>query len=469
MNTDPRRPDADAVTRQPNATPIGAPLKKAASWRLLMVLGVASVISGDFAGWNFGLVEGGWGGMLIATLLMAVMYFTVVFSLAELAAAMPVAGGGYEFARRALSEWGGFITGVSILIEYAIAPAAIATFISAYVQSLTGFGGWPVALSCYVIFVGCHLAGVGEALKLMLVITAVAAVALIVFYVAMAPKFAVSNLFDVVPAQESHALGASRFLPNGISGAWQAIPFALWFFLAVEGVALAGEESANPGRDLPRGLIGAMTLLFGFAMATLLLTPGGAGASDVGPSGDPLLTALASPNAYGGTNAVYWFVNVAGLAGLVASFFAIIYGYSRLTFALARAGYLPAFLKRTNRRGAPIWALVIPGGIGMGLSFVIAGQWLMLVAVFGATVSYALMMLSHIRLRLREPDLARPYRTPGGIWVSGTGLLLACVATVAGLLAHPLVVAATVGVYVLAALWFALLRFRTASRASHLI
>lgn len=440
---------------QPTAVAANAPLKKAASWRLLMVLGVASVISGDFAGWNFGLVEGGWGGMLIATLLMAAMYFAVVFSLAELAAALPVAGGGYEFARRALSEWGGFITGVSILIEYAIAPAAIATFISAYVESLTGVGGWPVSLACYLIFVGCHLAGVGEALKLMLVITAIAAVALLVFYIAMAPKFSTANLSDIAPIE---TLGSSQFLPYGVSGAWQAIPFALWFFLAVEGVALAGEESANPGRDLPRGLIGAMTLLFCFAMATLLLTPGGAGSRQIGPSGDPLLTALASPNAYGGPNAVYWVVNIAGLAGLVASFFAIIYGYSRLTFALARAGYLPALMQRTNRRGAPTWALIIPGAIGMTLSFAVAGQWLMLVAVFGATVSYVLMMLSHIKLRRCEPGLARPYRTPGGVWVSGAGLLLAIAATVAGLLAHPAVVGATVGVYLLAALWFALLR-----------
>jgi ethanolamine permease len=101
----------------------------AAGWVLLAGLGVAYVISGDFAGWNFGLAEGGWGGLLIATVLMATMYTAMVFGLAELSSTIPTAGGGYGFARRAMGPWGGFLTGTAILIEYAIAPAAIATFI----------------------------------------------------------------------------------------------------------------------------------------------------------------------------------------------------------------------------------------------------------------------------------------------------------------------------------------------------
>ena len=78
----------------------------AAGWVLLAGLGVAYVISGDFAGWNFGLAEGGWGGLLIATILMATMYTCMVFALAELSSAIPTAGGGYGFARRALGRVG---------------------------------------------------------------------------------------------------------------------------------------------------------------------------------------------------------------------------------------------------------------------------------------------------------------------------------------------------------------------------
>jgi amino acid transporter len=96
---------------------------------------------------------------------MAVMYTAMVFGLAELGSALPTAGGGYTFARRALGPWGGYATGVAVLIEYAIAPAAIATFIGAYVESLGLFGitdGWWVYLAAYALFIGVHLMGVGE-------------------------------------------------------------------------------------------------------------------------------------------------------------------------------------------------------------------------------------------------------------------------------------------------------------------
>ena len=101
--------------------------KGAAGWILLAGLGVSYVISGDFAGWNFGLDEGGWGGLMIATILMGLMYTCMVFGLAEMSSALPVAGAGYGFARRALGPIGGFATGMAVLIEYAVAPAAIAT------------------------------------------------------------------------------------------------------------------------------------------------------------------------------------------------------------------------------------------------------------------------------------------------------------------------------------------------------
>ena len=184
----------------------------AAGWILLIGLGVAYVISGDYAGWNFGLAQGGWGGMFVATLLMATMYLCMCFSLAELSSMIPTAGGGYGFTRTAFGPWGGFLTGTAILIEYAIAPAAIACFIGAYCESLFGIGGWVVYLAFYVVFIGIHVLGAGEALKLMFVITAVAAIALGVFIVAMVPHFQLANLFDI-PATE--ATGASTFLPFG--------------------------------------------------------------------------------------------------------------------------------------------------------------------------------------------------------------------------------------------------------------
>jgi len=427
--------------------------KGAAGWVLLAGLGVAYVISGEFAGWNFGLAEGGWGGLLIATILMAVMYTAMVYSLAELSAAIPVAGAGYGFARRAMGVWGGFLTGTAIVIEYAIAPAAIVAFIGAYVESLIGFGGPLVYLIFYAIFIGMFLYGTGEALRLMFIITAVAVAAIVVFVIGMIPHFDPANMFNIAPTD---AAGASSFLPFGYLGIWAALPFAIWFFLGIEGLPLAAEETRDPERDMPRGLIVAMFALLLFAALILLFAPAGGGSAEIQKSGAPLTDALASPNAYGGKNVLFTFVNVVGIAGLIASFYSLIYAYSRQIFALSRAGYIPRWLSLTSRRHAPWVALVVPGIIGFLLALSGQGDLLILISVFGATISYVLMMLAHIILRYREPDLERPYKTPGGVVTSGVALVLGVAAVIAGFLVDPRVLIGAAIVYGIMIAYFAI-------------
>lgn len=425
----------------------------AAGWLLLAGLGISYVISGDFAGWSFGLAEGGWGGLLIATALMATMYLCMVFGLAEMASALPVAGAGYGFARRALGPFGGFATGAAILVEYSIAPAAISVFIGGYVESLGLFGltnSWPVYLVCYLIFVGVHLYGVGEALRLMFAVTAVAVVALAAFVVGMVPAFSPDKLFDIAPTS---AAGASPFLPFGYTGVLAALVYGIWFFLAVEGVPLAAEEARNPRRDMPRGIIAAVLTLLTFAALILVFAPGGAGSSVIARADNPLPTALRA--ALGPHSGLAQFVNYVGLAGLVASFFSIIYAYSRQLFALSRAGYLPRWLSVTNRRRAPYPALIVPGTIGFALAATTGdGAQLINVAVFGATVSYVLLNLSHIVLRVREPGLERPYRTPGGVVTTSIALVLAVAAVLATFLVDETAAAITAGILLFALAYF---------------
>lgn len=421
----------------------------AVGWLLLVGLGVAYVISGDFAGWNFGLAQGGWGGMFIATVVVAIMYLCMCLSMSEMATMLPTAGGGYSFARTAFGPLGGYLTGTAILIEYAIAPAAIACFIGAYCESLFGIGGWKIYLVCYLVFMGIHLKGAGEALKIMFVITAIAAVALFVFIIAMIPHFNSANLFDIAVTDKT---GASSFLPFGYMGIWAAVPYAIWFFLAVEGVPLAAEEAKDPTKSVPRGLIGAMLILATFALLILILGVGAAGADLLKDSGAPLVDALVA--VYGQNSWLSSFVNFVGLAGLIASFFSIIYAYSRQIFALSRAGYLPTSLSLTNKNKAPYLAIIIPGIIGFLLSLTGEGDLLILMAVFGATISYVLMMLSHIKLRLSRPEMHRPYKTPGGIVTSSIALVLAIIAVIAGFVVNPKVWFMAAGIYVLFIAYF---------------
>jgi ethanolamine permease len=418
-----------------------------AGWLLLAGLGVSYVISGDFAGWNFGIAEAGWGGFAIAAVLMAVMYLTLVLSLAEMSAAIPAAGGGYSFARQAMGPAGGYLTGLAVLIEYALAPAAIVIFIGSAVEELTGFNGPVVYAAFYLVFVGIHLAGVGEALKVMMVISGLAVFAIIATGVALIGDFDSANLFNIAATD---AAGASEILPFGWYGVWAALPFAMWLFLAVEGVPLAAEEARNPAKDVPKGIIGAMIFLLFTALLVVVVLAGSAGAEAMAGSSVPLVDAL---NANGNTTLATT-VNVLGLAGLVASFFSIIYGYSRLVFALSRAGYLPKGLSVTSKRKVPTRALIIPGVFGFIASLSGEGDLMLAMAVVGATVSYALMALSHIMLRVRQPELKRPYKTPGGVVTSAIALVLSLVALTGVYAFDPRAFGFTVILFVIGAAYF---------------
>ena len=394
--------------------------KGAAGWILLAGLGVSYVISGDFAGWNFGIAQAGWGGFVVAAILMGIMYLTLVLSLAEMSAAIPASGGGYSFARQAMGPIGGYLTGLAVLIEYTLAPAAIVIFIGSAVNELIGIDGPAVYALFYLAFIGIHIFGAGEALKVMMVISALAVIAIVATGVVLIPEFDSTRLFDMAPT----VAGGTEFLPMGYYGVWAALPFAMWLFLAVEGVPLAAEEAKDPAKDVPKGIIGAMVFLLVTAVLVVVLVTGAAGAKVMGSSAVPLVDALNMT----GHSSVATMVNVLGLAGLIASFFSIIYGYSRLVFALSRAGYLPQNLSLTSKRKVPVRSLIYPGILGFIISLSGEGDLILSMAVVGATVSYAMMTGSHILLRIKQPNLPRPYKTPGGIFTSGLSFVLSIIA-----------------------------------------
>ncbi|ELA7917891.1 ethanolamine permease [Vibrio alginolyticus] len=419
-----------------------------AGWILLAGLGVSYVISGDFAGWNFGIAQAGWGGFLIAAIAMAVMYFTLVLSLAEMSAAIPAAGGGYSFARQAMGPTGGFFTGLSVLIEYALAPAAIVIFIGSAVNELVGIDGPVVYALFYAVFIAIHMAGVGEALKVMMVISGLAVLAILITAAVLIGHFDVNNLFDIAPATAQ----AIEILPFGWYGVWAALPFAMWLFLAVEGVPLAAEEAKNPAKDVPKGIIGAMLFLLLTATLVVVLLAGAVGSKVIGDSAVPLVDALKLT----GNSTVAMAVNLLGLAGLIASFFSIIYGYSRLVFALSRAGYLPQTLSLTSDKKVPSRALLVPGVFGFLVSLTGEGDLILAMAVVGATVSYALMSLSHILLRIKQPELTRPYKTPGGIITSSISLVLSLIAMTGVYAFDPSAFFMTMGLFLIGGVYYGL-------------
>src|ERR687891_705965 len=177
---------------------------------LIMLLGIGYVISGEYFSWNFGFDAGGWGGFLIATGLMAVMYFGLVFIMSEMASALPHSGGPYAFARRALGPWGGFATGLGVTICYAMATATISTAIAAYILGLPApfedLGKvWfiePVeyiSLLFFAVFLYLNIRGVEAVFGVVAAVTIVAMVTLVVWGIVMVFSFDASNFSNITP------------------------------------------------------------------------------------------------------------------------------------------------------------------------------------------------------------------------------------------------------------------------------
>ncbi|MDQ3857082.1 MAG: ethanolamine permease [Actinomycetota bacterium] len=395
----------------------------------LWALGVAAVISGDFSGWNFGLDAGGFGGLLVATIVITVMYFGLCFSIAEMSPALPHTGGAYSFGRSAMGPWGGFTTGVAETIEYVVTPAVIVTFIGSYMQTIfDDLFGVSIAqpwwwLIFYLIFLALNLVGVEMAFRFTVVICFLALGVLAVFFVGALTEFNFSRwALNIAPEGDN-----SKWFPLGWDGVFLALPFAIWFYLAIEELPLAAEESHDPRRDIPRGTIYGLLTLVVTAFLVLFLNTGIApGAEGIRTSGEPLLDGLKT---IFGSETSASLLGLIAVAGLVASFHTIIYAYGRNMYSLSRAGYYPHWMSVTHgTRNTPYVALVLGAVVGYGLAFLLyeAGknEWLggnlsaalLSMAVFGAVISYFMQMVSFVLLRRRFPRIARPYRSPVGEW-----------------------------------------------------
>ena len=425
-------------------------LRRHAAFWSLWSLGVAAVISGDFYGWNLGLDAGGFGGLLIATAVITIMYFGLCFSIAEMSPALPHTGGAYSFARSAMGPWGGFITGLAENMEYVITPAVVVGSMGflmhdvvAGLFDIAGAPWWnsPVTWWAvfYVVFVWINIIGIEATMRFTVVINIVALGILAFFFgaVLLSGKFD-SSLWTNIPPED----GGSSFLPKGIAGIFPAIPFAIWFYLAIEELPLAAEESHDPARDVPRATMwGLVTLIFTGLGVLFLNTGVGGGAAELGTSATPLFDGF--KGVFGDGTAAELLALI-GLAGLIASFFTIIYAYGRNTYSLSRAGYFPKWLSVTHgTRNTPHRALIAGAVVGYVLAVVIykwlagkggaAGQIvgaLLYMAVFGAVISYFMQCLSFILLRRKYPNIERPYRSPVGEWGAGIAAAIALVSLI---------------------------------------
>ncbi|QRY81344.1 ethanolamine permease [Pseudomonas sp. PDNC002] len=392
-------------------------------------LAVGLVISGEYFGWSYGWAAAGTLGFLVTTLIVAVMYTCFIFSYTELTTAIPHAGGPFAYSLRAFGKTGGMVAGIATLIEFVFAPPAIAMAIGAYLNvQFPGLDPKWAATGAYVIFMTLNILGVSIAATFELVVTVLAVAELLVFMGVVAPGFSFSNFVL------NGWAGSNVFGSTAMAGIFAAIPFAIWFFLAIEGAAMAAEEAKDPKRTIPRAYIAGILTLVTLAIGVMIFAGGVGDWRALSNINDPLPQAM---KAVVGNNSTWMHMLVwIGLFGLVASFHGIILGYSRQFFALARAGFLPRSLAKLSRFQTPHRAILAGGAVGIAAIFsdgLISLQGMTLTAamitmsVFGAIVMYIMSMFSLFKLRRSEPDLERSFRAPGYPVVPAIALVLALV------------------------------------------
>lgn len=384
----------------------------------LWAIAVGLVISGEYFGWNYGWGVAGTVGFLIATIVVTVLYITFIFSFTELTTSIPHAGGPFAYAYKAFGPLGALISGYATLIEFVFAPPAIAFALGSYVHFL--YPAIPVmytAVGCYVIFTIINMLGIKESAMFTLFVTILAVIELLLFISIVAPAFQMNN-----------------FLQNnsdyGTKGIFAALPFAVWFYLGIEGVAMVAEEVKDPQRNIPKGYIPGIITLVLLALGVMFFTGGIGDWRTLSSIDYPLPESISI--VLGKTNSWTKIFAGIGLFGLIASFHGLIIGYSRQIFALARSGYLPSVLAKVNAKfRTPSNALIAGGIIGLISLYSGTTDKVIIISAMGAVMMYCISMVCLFVIRKKHNTSNESFKTPLYPWFPMIALILSFICLIA--------------------------------------
>ena len=368
---------------------------------IFFVLSEAVPISGPAVVWAFviaGVVAG----------LTAVCY-------AELAGAVPVSGSSYSYAYATVGELPAMAVAACLLLEYGVSAAAVSVGWSQYLNQLLGnlFGiqipealsqapeqGGILNLPAVILIALCTLLlirGASESAKVNTVMVLIKIGVLVLFILIGITGWNTNNLAD--------------FVPFGLSGITAAAGIIFFSYIGIDAVSTAGEEVKNPHRTMPLAIMIALAIVTTLYILVALVAV--AAQPYVQFEDQEAGLAAILENVTGST----WPGTMLA-AGAVISIFSVtlvvIYGQTRILFAMARDGMLPELFHRVNpRTKTPVPnTLIVAGAIAL-LAGLIPINFLAEMTSVGTLVAFAIVSVAVIILRRRQPDLPRPFKVPG--------------------------------------------------------
>lgn len=372
--------------------------KKALTPWGLWAIAVGAVISGMYYGWNYIFASTNFTGAVVAVLIATGFYVPFMFLYAELATMIPSSAGPAAYAEKAFGRGTGFFAGVCYLMESIFATPGICISVGAYVHAMIpAIPAVVAAVGIYVIFLLINCKGIELGAVVGIIVTVVGVAGVLLFTGIAAPTFN----FGYIAEMNQASFG-------GVGGLFKAIPYAVWFYLAIEACGMGSEETRDPKRDIPKAYIGSVFTLLVCAVLMLVAMAASLPREEIISTDAPL--AVVINNIFGEGSWVSTLFIFICLFGLVASLHGIIIGQSRQAFCLARAKTLPGFLGKLDKNGTPINALVVTSVIGMVFTCIGTVDAIVVISGLGSALMGAFCCVSWLKLRKSDPDAYRPYK-----------------------------------------------------------
>ncbi|GAA0958298.1 amino acid permease [Virgisporangium aurantiacum] len=393
---------------------VGHELKRSVSALHLTAMGVGAIIgTGIFVVIGEGAGIAG-PAVILAFVLAAVACVFSALSYAELASSIPVSGSAYTYAYATLGEIVAWIIGWDLILEYGVSVAAVAVGwggnFNVFLDAAFGVklpdaisqppeeGGvfnLPAVLVVLAI-TALLVRGVRESARANLVMVGIKLLALVFFIVIALTSFSTKNF--------------TPFFSEGTGSVTTAAAIIFFAYIGFDAVSTGSEEAMKPQRDLPLAIIGSLIICTVFYVLTAVGAIGIATPAQLKESEAPLATAL---NDGAGISWAAWVLAFGALVAITSVILVIMYGQTRIFFAMCRDGLMPEKLAKVHPRfGTPALLTIGLGGLIAVLAALVPLSEIVQLVNIGTLFAFVLVNIGVIILRRTRPDMPRPYRVP---------------------------------------------------------
>jgi len=406
-------------------------LKRQLGWFQLTMMGIGAIIgTGIFVLTSVAAQKAG-PGMMYSFIIAAVVCALTAMVYAEIAAMVPVAGSAYTYSYAVLGEFVAWMVGWALILEYAIAAGAVAVGWSGYANGFLAAHGWglPAFLTAgpFDTIIGADGVKSNGGFNLVAFLLSLFVTWLLVIGTSKSAKFtaalvlikvAALTVFVIYAFPAAKAENFVPMLPTGWGGVFGASASIFFAYVGFDAVSTASEETVNPNRNVPIGLIGSLLVCTVFYLLVAYAAVGAVGAQPDGvlsQSKEPLAFVLREL----GHGAIGDWVAAAAIIALPSVVLMMIYGQTRILFTMARDGLMPkTFAEVHSKYSTPHRVTIITGVFVAFFASMFPVAILADVSNSGTLFAFFMVAWGVLLLRRRDPNRVRPFRTPM-VWVIG--------------------------------------------------